>query len=67
MSFKDPQKTKEYYKKYYLNNKEKYALSKRLNYWRKKALSLGEDYKTVMAINTEEELKKLCDEHVLNK
>jgi hypothetical protein len=63
MTWKNKKKTKEYYKKYYLKNKAKYAQSKKINYWRKKALSLGEP-NNIVNTATIEELQKLCKEHI---
>lgn len=57
MPFKNKSDNVDYHKRYYINNKQKYAYSKRLNYWRKKMLACKND--SNISQLTVEELKSL--------
>ncbi len=64
MVYKDSEKQKQYYKKYFVTNKERYSYSKRLQYWRKKYSKLtGIKYETVkdLSLNVEQ-LKQCCED-----
>ena len=54
---------KNYFKKYYKDNKAKYAEYKRYRYWRNKARQLCEDEVIIMSMSLNS-LKMLCAEHL---
>lgn len=58
--YKDVEKQKQYYREYYKKNKEKYAYSKVLNYWRKKAREICADEQQIMGMSLNS-LRSLCN------
>jgi len=55
------EKRRAYLKEYYKNNKIKYAISKRYQYWRKKAREICNDEETIMSMSLNA-LQSLCRE-----